>query len=148
MDIRSGAAHVESSHRQAAPHLPHSLAACVDSSLLPCSVLHHPTLTRRLAARARILNKQPTRDFNAQLLAPVQPPPPQAPQTEHQNMQHIYMLLIRMIISTDAQIINAPPLPVPLDCSWHCIRLGRTAVRHRSGRAKGGGAVELRVEER
>ena len=48
--IRSGAAHVESSHRQAAPHLPHSLAAC----LLPCSVLHHPTLTRGLRQRVLV----------------------------------------------------------------------------------------------
>ena len=44
--IRSGAAHVESSHRQAAPHLPHSLAAW----LLPCSFLRHPTLTRGLGS--------------------------------------------------------------------------------------------------
>ena len=58
---RSSAAHVESSHRQAAPHLPHSLAACVDSWLLPCSFPYPSTLTRSLAARAHILNKHPTR---------------------------------------------------------------------------------------
>ena len=58
-------------------------------ALLSCSFPYHSTLTRSLAARARILNQQPTRDFNAQLLAPVHPPPPQAPQTEQLNIQHL-----------------------------------------------------------
>ena len=57
--LRRSARRVES--QAGSPTPPHSLAACVDSSLLPCSFPYHSTLTRSLAARAHIFNKHPTR---------------------------------------------------------------------------------------
>jgi hypothetical protein len=53
-------------HRQAGSLTLHPL---VDSWPLPCSFLHHPALTRSLAAHAHILNKYPNRQAFIHLIS-------------------------------------------------------------------------------
>ena len=98
-----------------------------------------PPSAAALVARARILNKQLTRDF--QHAAAGSCSTSSSTSSSNRTPEYTtYILLICMIISTDAQIINAPPAVVAANALPHLRN-----VQHHHGSIDSTGQIQPEI---